>query len=352
MSPQFQPQTSPNPAARWFSRVVWLGILFNLFFISLDLFAPDFINVAVGLTPGFPTVWNRAHAVMVLALSILYIPAAVDPLRYSGYSWLLVVSRLAAAIFWAWCVSSGQGAFGSYLASDGAFCVVQAILLQVALPAQQKLPAALGHLFAGIGAGLKAAYRHTAVRIVTAVVVVVLLLAGWVFYDNLLRHEPELVYSDIAQHYKYAAIGLGPSSRVPYWVFKVLPDVFADMLPGPGGYRGGWRRLAGGLRQTRLRLRVSGGQLLAVSHGVVSHRARRKACGGAWRTGPHHGPARLPALPLRRGRRPAIQRRYPHGGDRQGAPILVDRGTGLPLSDYSRHQGCAVGTEGRIRLAG
>lgn len=202
MTPQPQPETSSNLAARWFSRVVWLGIVFNLFFVLMEVLAPDFVNLGVGLTPGFPTVWNRAHAIMVLALTILYIPAARDPLRYPGYSWLLVVSRLAAATFWAWCVASGQGSFGSYLAMDGAFCVVQAILLQAALPAGEKAPAILGALFRGIGAGLKTAYQGAAARIVTAVVLVVLLLAGWVLYVNLLRHEPELVYPNIVQHYK------------------------------------------------------------------------------------------------------------------------------------------------------
>jgi mono/diheme cytochrome c family protein len=236
MTPQLQREHSPGAAARWFGRVAWLGIVFNLFFIAMEVFAPDFINVGVGLTPGFPTVWNRAHGIMVLALSILYIPAACDPLRYPAYSWTLVVSRLAAAILWAWCLATGQGQFGSYLAMDGAFCLVQAVLLQVALPAEQKLPAILGSLATSIGAGLKAAYRSPAVRIVTAAVVVVLVLAGWVLYDNLLRHEPELVYPDMVQHYKYAAIGLGPSSRLPYWIFKVLPEVFAGKLPGPGGY--------------------------------------------------------------------------------------------------------------------
>jgi cytochrome c5 len=236
VTPQTRRQTLPNPAAQWFSRVVWLGIVFNLGFVAMQVFAPDFINVAVGLTPGFPTVWNVAHGVMVLALTILYIPAACDPLRYPGYSWMLVVSRLVAAILWGWCLATNQGAFGSYLAMDGGFCVVQAILLQMALPAESKLPAALGSLFAGIGAGLKAAWQQTAVRIVTVVVVLLLLASGWVLYDNLVRHEPELVYPDIVQHYKYAAIGLGPSSRIPYWIFKVLPDVFADKLPGPGGY--------------------------------------------------------------------------------------------------------------------
>ncbi|MEP6716523.1 MAG: hypothetical protein ABJC09_13215 [Terriglobia bacterium] len=226
-----------NKAAVWFSRVVWIGIVFNLFFVASQLFAPDFVNVGVGLTPGFPTVWNRAPGMMVLALSILYIPAAVAPLRYPGYSWLLIVSRLAAACFWAWCVQSGQGAFGSYLASDAAFCVVQAILLQMALPLEDKLPANIGHLFAGIGAGLRSAYLSMAVRIVTAILVLALIAGGWIVYTTLFRHAPDTEYADAQQHYKYAAIGLGANSRIPYWIFRVMPSVFADKLPpGPGGY--------------------------------------------------------------------------------------------------------------------
>ena len=124
---------SLNRAAVWFRRVAWLGILFNLGFIGLQLFMPDAVNVGVGLMPGFPTVWNRAHASMVLALTLLYVPAAVDPLRYPAYSWLLVLSRLVASCFWAWCLASGQGAFGPYLMMDGAFCVLQGVLLQAAL---------------------------------------------------------------------------------------------------------------------------------------------------------------------------------------------------------------------------
>ncbi len=73
---------------------------------------------------------------------------------------------------------------------------------------------------------------------IAAVVVLVLAgVVGWAGYENLLRHQPELVYPDVVQHYKYAAIGLGSSSRIPYWIFRVLPDVFAGKLPGPGGYR-------------------------------------------------------------------------------------------------------------------
>jgi len=39
-----QPGNPANAAAQWFSRVVWLGVVFNLFFIAMQFFAPDFVK--------------------------------------------------------------------------------------------------------------------------------------------------------------------------------------------------------------------------------------------------------------------------------------------------------------------
>ena len=229
-------QPAPNAAATWFSRVVCLGIVLNLFFIALEMFAPDNVNVMAGLMPGFPTVWNRAHSSMVLALTILYIPAARNPLRYPAYSWLVVLSRLVASAFWSWCILSHQGAFGSFLAMDGAFFIVEAALLQAALPAADTLPATIGAGLASLGASLKAASASTALRVVTLLAVILLAVVGWVMYDNLMRHAPDASYPDITEQYKYGAIGLGSASRVPYWILTVLPEMFPEKLPGPGGY--------------------------------------------------------------------------------------------------------------------
>ena len=225
-----------NAAAIWFSRVVYLGIILNLFFVALQVFAPGSVNVNVGLMPGFPTVWNRAHGLMVLGLSILYIPAARNPLRYAGYSWMVVLSRFIASAFWVWCIYSGQGAFGSFLAMDAAFFIVEAALLQGALPPAQRVPANIGAWLASIGASVKTAYASTAVKVVTLLIVLVIAAGGWVLYDNLLRHAPDANYPDITEQYKYGAIGLGAPSRVPYWILAVLPEMFPEKLPGPGGY--------------------------------------------------------------------------------------------------------------------
>ena len=220
----------------WFSRIAWLGILLNLPFIGLQLFAPDFVNVGVGLDPGFPLVWNRAHGVMVLALTILYIPAAVNPLLNPAYTWLIVLSRLIAAIFWTWCIATRQGSFASYLAMDGGLFVIQAALLQAALAPADRIPAVLLRLFQTIAAALCTAYQSTLVRVTTAAAVVLLAVVGWLAYVNLFRHIPDVISSDVVQHFKYGTIGLGSDSRVPYWIFTVLPEVFRDKLPPAGGY--------------------------------------------------------------------------------------------------------------------
>ena len=221
---------------KWFSRVVWLGILVNLLFIVPQLFMPDFINMNYNLPVGGSNVWNEAHGMMVLALSIFYIPAALDPLRNAGYSWLLVLSRLLAAGLWL-CISRSNPAFLSALATDGGFGIVEGILLQLTLPEESRISGAniarvLGAFFGGLGAWL----RKPAVRAGLAVCVVLVAIVGYILWDHLLRTEPDISYPSVEEHFKHGAIGLGPGSQVPYWIWKVMPEVFADRLPGPGGW--------------------------------------------------------------------------------------------------------------------
>lgn len=235
MTPKTSPQPAGNVAAQWFSRVVWLGIVFNLLFIAQGLFAPAMVNIGIGLPAGLPTLWNQAHAMMVLALSIFYIPAAIAPLRNPGYSWLLVLSRALAAVFWASKLATIPGLL-SFMMMDGAFAIAQGVLLQAAAPAPDKLFPTLGNLWTGIRTGVGAAFQKPAVRIGAVVAVILIAIVGYIAWDNLLRAEPDVVYASDQDHFKYGAIGLGSDSRVPYWIWKVLPEMFPEKLPGPGGW--------------------------------------------------------------------------------------------------------------------
>jgi cytochrome c553 len=75
-------------------------------------------------------------------------------------------------------------------------------------------------------------------RIITTLVVILLLLVGIVGYVgwyNLFREVPTY-YESTEDHFKYGSIGTEQQQGVPYWIWLVLPRIFPDKLPGPGGY--------------------------------------------------------------------------------------------------------------------
>ena len=75
-------------------------------------------------------------------------------------------------------------------------------------------------------------------RIITAIVVIVIFLVGIVGYlgwYNFLREVPTY-YESPEEHFKYGSIGTENAEGVPYWIWLVLPRLFPEKLPGPGGY--------------------------------------------------------------------------------------------------------------------
>jgi len=227
---------SSNIYAKWFSRIAWLGILFNLCFVAAEFFAPNLVNVTLGMPVTTSTAWNLAHAAMVLALTVLYIPAAISPLRFPAYTWLIVVSRLLAAVLWIYLSRSNSG-FIQCLIPDASFGLLEGILLQLALPQESRIGAAnVGRSLGSLWHGIVTWLALTSVRIGIAIVLVIGAVVGYVLWYNLIRAEPDTYYSAIEDHYKHGAIGLSSANRVPYWIWKALPEMFPEKLPGPGGW--------------------------------------------------------------------------------------------------------------------
>ncbi|MEA5623102.1 c-type cytochrome [Nostoc sp. UHCC 0251] len=76
-------------------------------------------------------------------------------------------------------------------------------------------------------------------KIITSIAVVIVLLfgvVGYVGWYNLFREVPREVYELPEDHFKYGSIGTEQAQGVPYWIWLVLPRIFPDKLPGPGGY--------------------------------------------------------------------------------------------------------------------
>ena len=47
----------------------------------------------------------------------------------------------------------------------------------------------------------------------------------------------ELCADDAEERFKYGSLGAEADLGIPYPIFHVLPRVFGDLMPGPGGYR-------------------------------------------------------------------------------------------------------------------
>src|SRR5580765_7499967 len=62
-------------------------------------------------------------------------------------------------------------------------------------------------------------------------------------------------YANIEDHFKYGSIGSEPASGLPYWIWKALPELFADKLPGKGYASLGFIQEAGNDRPIGFTLR-------------------------------------------------------------------------------------------------
>ena len=118
-----------NTYSVWFGRVVILGILVNLFFALPGIFAPVAVVNWVGIGPIYQPLWPAFASLLLLLLSLFYIPGAIDPFRYRPIACLSVISRFAGVIFFfvLWRMYPLFGAI------DLVFGLVQAILLWLAL---------------------------------------------------------------------------------------------------------------------------------------------------------------------------------------------------------------------------
>ena len=74
--------------------------------------------------------------------------------------------------------------------------------------------------------------------LITLIVLVVLGGAGGLFaWYKFFREEDQPPFADEIERFKYGSIGAEAGRGIPYWVWLVLPRIFPDLLPGPGGYK-------------------------------------------------------------------------------------------------------------------
>src|SRR5262245_64923964 len=90
--------SSPSPARKLFAIVVWLGVIANwTFAIWVVFFGAHTLLNKLKLGDVEPTIWIYNYSILLMILSLFYIPAAHDPFRYRANAWLLIVGRLVPA---------------------------------------------------------------------------------------------------------------------------------------------------------------------------------------------------------------------------------------------------------------
>lgn len=75
-------------------------------------------------------------------------------------------------------------------------------------------------------------------KLVAIVGLIFVLLVGSIWYLNwvhLYRKVP-ITYASVEQQFNYGTIGAEQIDSVPYWIWLILPRLFPEKLPGPGGY--------------------------------------------------------------------------------------------------------------------
>ncbi len=75
-------------------------------------------------------------------------------------------------------------------------------------------------------------------KICLALVLLLGIAGGIIGWQRFLREEPQpdWVMSSPEMRFKYGSIGAEHDAGIPYWIFFVLPRMFPEKLPGPGGY--------------------------------------------------------------------------------------------------------------------
>ncbi len=61
-------------------------------------------------------------------------------------------------------------------------------------------------------------------------------VGGLIAYNTFFREEPAAYFESDEEHFLYGSVGTEGQEGIPYWIWLVLPRIFPEYLPGPGGY--------------------------------------------------------------------------------------------------------------------
>ena len=210
-----------------YTRVTWFGIFLNGLFIFPLLLIPRFTLDLLGI-PLDQLIFARTAGLLLLWISIFYIPAASNLKKYRVYAWIAAFpTRFGGATFFYVAVfvfGHPKGYLTIAVVDSLIFVLWMHILLKVrVLEREQASP------LTGTAPKSRKWWKVLGVLIV---VVAVVAFVGWY---KLLR-EVDQHFGSTEEYFKYGSIGTEQAQGIPFWIWLVLPRIFPEYLPGPGGY--------------------------------------------------------------------------------------------------------------------
>lgn len=118
-----------NKFAVWFGRLVWLGIAANFVLAIPGLLWPEQVLTFFGFPSASPLLWPSFACLLLILLSLFYMPGAINPFHYRANAYLAVFSRLVGFVYFI----AGPSTYYLLGLYDLAFAIPQGILLLLAL---------------------------------------------------------------------------------------------------------------------------------------------------------------------------------------------------------------------------
>ena len=73
-------------------------------------------------------------------------------------------------------------------------------------------------------------------RLFIGALLVLIAVGGLFAYNRFFREQPAPYFASDEEHFLYGSVGTEAEQGVPYWIWLVLPRIFPEYLPAPGGY--------------------------------------------------------------------------------------------------------------------
>ena len=223
-----------NLFMRWFAVILLAEIVVGAFMLYAHLFQQELLRFPVGEGVLFHSwEWIALAGIELIVVGLLVIPTAYASTLYWSYCWLAVINPILVSWYW-FCAARRpfHTAFVIYAIVDLLFGIALFLAFQKGAPEERKFSPDNVQRFLSFLANTLALQGQPAfVRVLGVFLLVIGLSMTWAVWYYFLREVRDLQFGSDEMQYKYGAVGLSISARVPYYVFEALPDVFPELLP-------------------------------------------------------------------------------------------------------------------------